>query len=141
MRQLRLLIHSFIAFIALVIATTGCSLYKSDGREAIEKNSANIVTGSGVNLHLNVRYQCELMMAIPADWQAARTPLDEFAALEDSKAILLTGAETPVVVVYTWIDRHVEACSLAILDAKLSSHHLREVVGYGESLLVKSTRR
>jgi hypothetical protein len=56
--------------------------------------------------------------------------------------MLLAVSETPTVVVYDWVERHVEACTLTVMDSKLSSQNLSDVVGFGEELLRnQSTRR
>lgn len=79
-------------------------------------------------------------MALPVAWQKDVTSLNEYSKLEGSRAVLLA-SETPTVIVYAWVDRYVESCQLAILDAKLSSQKLRDVVEFGESLLLENARR
>jgi hypothetical protein len=131
----------FNFFCLIFLILTACSLYQSDGRENIEKNSRNIVTGAGVSLDFKIRYECASLMALPVDWQTNVTALDEFSTLEGSKAVLLNGYETPTVVVYHWVERHVEGCNLSVLDSKLSTQNLSDVVGFGETLLTQSSRR
>jgi hypothetical protein len=139
------MLQKFFNFQFLFVAAavlTACSLYQSGGREAIEKDSGGLVTQPGFNLKLNTHYECSTLMALPLSWQQNVTSLNEYTSLEGTKAILLAGSETPEVIVYGWVDRHVDACSLTVEDSKLSSQNLHDIVGFGEDLLRdQSTRR
>lgn len=76
-------------------------------------------------------------MAVPTEWQSPAQSLNEFVTVEGVQAILLTETEAPKVIVYRWTDRHAEACQLTVLDAKLSSQNLSDIVIFGESLLAR----
>jgi hypothetical protein len=127
----------FSILILTAAVLTACSLYQSDGREAIEKNTGGFVTGSGVSFIPKTHYECLTLMAVPTDWQDSTTSLDEYITLPGAKAILLDENTSPQVVVYTWTERHVEACQLTIIDAKLSSQNLNDIVAFGESLIAR----
>jgi len=49
-----------VAFSSFFIFIFGCTVYQSDGRQAIEKNKANIVGTFGFDPYHKVDYRCEM---------------------------------------------------------------------------------
>lgn len=115
---------------------TGCSLYESDGHKAIEKNSGGIVTVTGFNLELAARYECMKMVALPTSWQTNVVSLSEFSKIEAMEAALDNTKEVPTVLVYTTETRSFEGCSIELLDSKTSTQRLKDIVEFGENLLL-----
>ncbi len=126
--------------LAVVACTlSACSIYQSSARQAIQKNSGNIVTG--FYLQLNTKYECIRANHTPDLWHIDSTPLDEYVESEGIQAKLLQTDDLPVVLVSVKnpIAIEFEGCTLQILDSKLSSQRLQDVVTFGEKLLTTST--
>ena len=111
-----------------------CSVYQSDGSKALEKNSGQIVIG--FNLELSVKYECVRLMAMPSSWKTQVISLKEFSTVDFITASLDNTREFPTVLVSTSADQTFEGCALEILDSKSSSQRLKDVVEYGEDLLL-----
>lgn len=129
-----------ILFLAFCIsALSACTIYQSSAREAIQKNSGNIVTG--FMLELNTKYECIRANHKPTIWDNASTPLDEYTESGLVAAQLTQTEELPVVLISlkTPAVAEFEGCTLQILDSKLSSQRLHDVVAFGEKLLTTST--
>lgn len=120
-------------------ALSACSIYQSSAREAIQKNSGNIVTG--FMLELNTKYECVRSNHKPTIWDNASTPLDEYIESALVEAQLTQTEELPVVLMSLKNPNAAdfEGCTLHILDSKLSSQRLHDVVAFGEKLLTTST--
>ncbi len=114
----------------------GCSIYESDGHKAIEKNSGGIVTVTGFNLELSARYECLRMVALPTSWQTHVDSLAEFTSVIGIQAALDNKKEIPTVLVYTTETRTFEGCSIELLDSKSSTQRLKDIVEFGENLLL-----
>lgn len=127
----------FLAFCAS--ALSACSIYQSSAREAIQKNTGNIVTG--FMLELNTKYECVRATHTPSIWDNASTPLDEYIESGLVEAQLTQTEELPVVLISlkSPVAAEFEGCTLQILDSKLTSQRLHDVVAFGEKLLTTST--
>lgn len=120
-------------------ALSACSIYQSSAREAIQKNSGNIVTG--FMLELNTKYECIRANHKPTLWDNASTSLNEYIESGLVEAQLTQTEELPIVLISLKSPAiaEFEGCSLEILDSKLSSQRLNDVVAFGEKLLTTST--
>ena len=134
--KLKILFFKISLKISTASLLVGCSIYQSDGHKALEKNSGSIVTFTGVNFELNARYECMKMVALPTSWQTDVDSLSEFSTLDNIEAVLDNKKEMPTILVYTTETRSFEGCSIELLDSKSSTQRLKDIVGFGENILL-----
>lgn len=129
-----------LAFCAL--SASACSIYQSSGREILEKDTGKIVTTSGFQLDLSAKYECFEAVHTPDIWNGVSTPLDEYSQSDMIDARLTQTEELPVVLISLRheTEAHFQGCTLQILDSKLSSQRLQDVVAFGEKILLEATQ-
>ena len=89
-----------IAVFASLILLTACTIYQSDGREAIEDNKADIVIMQGFDAALNVEFQCIRSLSEPEQTKGPAQVIDHENESDGYSAYLVTTDDHKNLIVY-----------------------------------------
>ena len=83
-----------------LISLIGCTIYQSDGREAIEDNKADIVVIMGVDDELNTEFQCLRSVSAPEETKGPAQVIDHEDEADGYSAFLVTNENNKNLIVY-----------------------------------------
>lgn len=89
-----------ILFFCILISVSACSLYQSDGRKAIEKNTANVVTGTGFDSVQNIKFVCYQSGSEPAETKGPIQVIDNEFDEAGIATYLIDDSQTKKLLVY-----------------------------------------
>jgi hypothetical protein len=111
-----------IVALFIFLLPSACTLYQSDGRQAIEKNKANIVGAYGFDTVSKTHYECYLSAEAPSILHAQNEVLDtEFE--KDGFSSLETHGPDRRIIVYKFEEArtHHHYCILKVLEPAAES--------------------
>ena len=89
-----------IAVLAFLFSLSACSLYQSDGREAIQDNKSEIVVSTGFDIKSNTVYQCLRSIAEPEETKGPVEVIDHEAEADGYSAYLVSSEEHKHLMIY-----------------------------------------
>lgn len=128
---MRLILSFFI-----LVFVSACSLYQSDGRKAIEKNTASVVTGTGFDSVQNIKFVCYQSGSAPAETKGPIQVIDNEFDEAGIATYLIDDSQSKKLLVYQvpTQDQAHNFCHLDTLD-DLSYIKIRSAIRLGVQLL------
>ena len=99
-----------IVALLFLVSVAACTVYQSDGRQAIEKNKANIVGTFGFDIKTQTHYSCFISADTPSVLQTPNEVIENEFEKDGFSSQLHMSDEGPQLVIYKY-------------DADRSQHH------------------
>ncbi len=128
----------------LVPLLTGCTLYQSEGREALEKNKGGIINTSGFDIQRNMAYECATSAQVPLEMNGPTVVLETPYETQGFSSYLVQEPNVEKILVYRYskessLHSFCRIEPVSALNEKLNYKTSLEAVEFGVTLLMNST--